>query len=153
MKVLAIVGSVMFQDRFAFRRAEDIIVGEIETYQPEVCTSGGAPGIDTLFHTTAERFGFTGYLELYPEDWDKLPFVTAHEPAFIAFLPRRDILELPPGAARWNAPGGYKQRNIQVATFCARMCAIRCHASLTYGSGWTVAYAERLGREVRRELL
>ena len=157
MKVLVIIGSVRFADRYAWRRAEDTITEEIEQYQPDWCASGGAEGIDSLFKVIAARWGYSGLLRLLPPNWEgPLPSLSSEalsSKPFIEYLPREDILSIPAGKARWNAPGGYKERNIQVATAGTRVVAIRCHASLTYGSGWTVSYAERAGKDVRRVIL
>jgi hypothetical protein len=136
-KVLAIIGSVRFQTPRALIRAKAIIVEELDTYKPDVCISGGAEGIDSLFQKLARRAGYR-----------------VEDDTFIEYKPRDDILDFPPGTARWNAPGGYKTRNIIIAEQCTRMVVIRSHTSLTYGSGWTGHYAQsELGRDVRWELL
>ena len=57
-----------------------------------------------------------------------------------------------PKHSRWE-PEGFKARNVLIAKACTRLLAIRCHASKTYGSGWTADYAERLGKPVRRVIL
>jgi hypothetical protein len=57
-----------------------------------------------------------------------------------------------PKHRRWE-PDGFKARNTLVAQECTRLLAIRCHASKTYGSGWTADEAERRGKPVRRVVL
>ena len=52
-------------------------------------------------------------------------------------------------ANQWE-PKGYKDRNMTIGLECTGMLCIRCHQSLTHGSGWTATYAARLGRLVRR---
>ncbi len=123
---LAIVGSVDFVDPEAWGIAERIIREEIEKQNPQVCISGGARGIDTWFKDIAIWYGYS-------------PLIGN----FIEYLPKN---------ARW-APRGYKDRNRLIAEDCTRLVAIRCHASKTYGSGWTADYAEKIGKEVRREIL
>ena len=123
---LAIVGSVHFVDPNAQRLAVRIMRAEMEMHEPEVCISGGADGIDTLFEEVAETYGYT-----------------RDNGRFIAHLPAN---------RRWR-PNGYQARNILIAEDCTRLVAIRCHASKTYGSGYTADYAERLGKEVRRVIL
>lgn len=150
MRVLVVVGSIMFADRHAFRRAEDLIMHEISSFAPDACASGGAKGIDTLFRSVAKNFGYDMVRSLRPPHWEQFEIERGY---FYEFLPREDIMSFPPGKPRWNAPGGYKDRNIKVATVSSKTCAIRCHTSATYGSGWTVDYAESIGRQVWREVL
>lgn len=63
-----------------------------------------------------------------------------------------EIIEHLPENRRWE-PDGYKARNILIAEGCTHLLCIRHHASVTYGSGWTADYAERLGRIVERHTL
>ena len=133
---LAIIGSQRFVNPDAISRATKIIREEIETCRPQVCISGGCPnGIDTLFREIAEEYGYT-----------------LKDKTFIEHLPREDILRIP-SSMRWGIRGGYKDRNVKIANDCSRCVAIRCHASRTYGSGWTVDLAEKLKKSVRREIL
>jgi hypothetical protein len=152
VKKLAIVGSTTFANQSAWIRAREIIDEELATYAPDFCISGGAPYIDSLFRRTAMAQGFDKLVSLRPDDWWRSNDISP--PAFIEFLPREDILTLPPGGTRWVAVGGYMERNICIATLCTRLVAIRSSSSGTYGSGWTHNYAKKLGgKETRMEVL
>lgn len=151
MRTLVVVGSITFADRFAWRRAERIMIGEINDFAPELCASGGAQGIDTLFRQTARMFSFERVVQLRPNEWQSY---VPSEKEFIEYLPRTDILNFAPGKPRWEAPGGYRDRNVMVATAASRLVAIRCHQSSTFGSGWTLQFADQqLGRDTRMVIL
>lgn len=47
---------------------------------------------------------------------------------FEAFLPR---------VKAWAAPGGFRDRNMQIVGACTRLLCLRSVQSRTYGSGWT----------------
>jgi nucleoside-diphosphate-sugar epimerase len=47
----------------------------------------------------------------------------------------------------WNVPGGYRDRNKQIADYCSRLLRVYCPHS-TFGSGWTEMTAKRLGRVI-----
>jgi hypothetical protein len=150
-RCLVVVGSITFADRFAWRKAERIMIGELNDYAPELCASGGAQGIDTLFRQTARMFGFDSVVQLRPNKWHTY---VPEDKDFIEFLPREDILNFAPGKPRWEAPGGYRDRNVMVATAAQRLVAIRCHQSSTFGSGWTLQFADQqLGRDTRMVIL
>ncbi len=134
-RTLVVVGSITFADRFAWRRAERIMIGELNDFEPEICASGGAQGIDTLFRQTTRMFGFEHVVQLRPKEWRSY---IPEDKDFLEFLPREDILNFAPGKPRWEAPGGYRDRNVMVATAASRLIAIRCHQSSTFGSGWTL---------------
>jgi predicted Rossmann fold nucleotide-binding protein DprA/Smf involved in DNA uptake len=124
---LAIVGSTSFaQGELALAYAKAIIATTITRYQPEVIISGGADGIDTLARRVAEWNGYR-----------------VAGGTFIEHLPKHQ---------RWR-PDGFEARNLLIARDCTHLLAIRCHASRTYGSGWTADQAEQLGRTVWRVLL
>lgn len=125
-RVLAVVGSVFFVDPDWETKAELIIREEIERYAPTLCVSGGAIGIDTLFRQIAFGYGYD-----------------RGEGNFIEHLPKH---------RRWK-PDGFQARNILVAQQCDRLVAIRCHASKTYGSGWTHDYAKKIGKTTRMEII
>ncbi len=149
-RVLVIVGSVTFANRFAWTQAERIMLGELNDFAPDLCASGGAQGIDTLFRQTAKMFGYEP-VQLLPKDWHGY---VPDGRKFIEYLPRADIMNFAPGKPRWEAPGGYRDRNVMVATAASRLVAIRCHQSSTFGSGWTFQFAaQQLGRETRMEVL
>ena len=54
-----------------------------------------------------------------------------------------------PRFRRW-APGGFRERNLLIASACTRLLCIRSGAATTYGSGWTADRAEGIGRPVTR---
>lgn len=49
-----------------------------------------------------------------------------------------------PKIAKWE--GGYKERNLQIATYCDRLVRIAYKDSKTYGSGWTRDRAAEMGK-------
>jgi hypothetical protein len=126
--VLAIVGSTSFaRGGQAIRLAHAIIAATIEELGPDRLVSGGADGVDTW----AKRVG--GRLDY-----------TLENGRFVEHLPR---------LRQW-APDGFKDRNILIATGpTTHLLSIRCHASKTYGAGWTADYAEEHGRIVYRVIL
>lgn len=126
--VLAVVGSTSFaRGGEAIRIAHAIIRGVIVEVGPDRVVSGGANGVDTWARRVAGSLGYT-----------------LENGRFVEHLPRH---------RRW-APDGFQARNILVATGpTTHLLAIRCHASRTYGSGWTADYAEQHGRIVYRVIL
>jgi predicted Rossmann fold nucleotide-binding protein DprA/Smf involved in DNA uptake len=126
--VLAVVGSTSFaRGGEAIRVAEAIIAAVIVEIDPVRVVSGGAAGVDTWAERIAAHLGYNQENGL-----------------FVVHLPRHH---------RW-APDGFQARNILIATGpTTHLLAIRCHASKTYGSGWTADYAEKHGRIVYRVTL
>ena len=59
----------------------------------------------------------------------------------------------PPKVKQWAGLGGYRDRNLLIALDCTRLLRIVCHASKTYGSGWTADQAEKQGKVVWRVTL
>ncbi len=55
-----------------------------------------------------------------------------------------------PKTQRWAGPGGFEERNEEIAQTCTHLLSVRCELSTTYGSGWTADRAEALGRPVIR---
>jgi hypothetical protein len=53
------------------------------------------------------------------------------------------VKEFPPAAQRWAA---YKERDLQIATYCDRLLRIALKGSQTYGSGWTRDRAAEMGK-------
>ena len=107
--------------------AAQIIATFISTLTPLRLVSGGAAGVDTLAREVGGQFGYR-----------------IDNGGFVEHLPKH---------RRWT-PEGFKDRNILVATGpTTHLLAIRCHASRTYGSGWTADYAEKHGRVVYRAVL
>jgi predicted Rossmann fold nucleotide-binding protein DprA/Smf involved in DNA uptake len=128
MTILAVVGSTSFaRGGEAIRVAHAVIAGVVEELGPDRIVSGGAPGVDTWAERVGARLGYT-----------------LENGRFVVHLPRH---------RRWK-PDGFEARNILIATGpTTHLLAIRCHASKTYGSGWTADYAERHGRIVYRVTL
>jgi hypothetical protein len=58
----------------------------------------------------------------------------------------------PPVNKRWK-PRGFEARNLHIARACTHLVTIRCHASRTYGSGWTADRAEEFGKTVFRRII
>lgn len=128
--VLAVVGSTSFaRGGEAIRVARNIINAVISELVPDRVVSGGSPygGVDTWAREIAGHLGYT-----------------LENGRFVEHLPRH---------RRWE-PDGFKARNILVATGpTTHLLSIRCHASRTYGAGWTADYAEAHGRIVYRVIL
>lgn len=124
--ILAVVGSVEFERPEADVLAAQIIATWLSTLQPIRVVSGGAKGVDTIAKEIGGHFGYR-----------------IDNGSFVEYLPKH---------RRWE-PDGFKARNILVADDCTHLLSIRCHASRTYGSGWTADYAERHGRNVYRVML
>lgn len=61
-----------------------------------------------------------------------------------------EVREFVPRAWAWGVPGGFKERNMQIAEACE--CLVRVYSSTTktYGSGHCADYAEKIGRRVTR---
>jgi hypothetical protein len=51
-----------------------------------------------------------------------------------------------PRIRRWDGPGGFQERNLQIAETCDRLVRIVVRGSKTYGSGWTRDRARELGK-------
>lgn len=64
-----------------------------------------------------------------------------------------EIIVHPPKIRQWAGPGGYRERNLLVVRDCTRLIRIVCHASKTYGSGWTADRAQEQGKTVWRVAL
>jgi predicted Rossmann fold nucleotide-binding protein DprA/Smf involved in DNA uptake len=124
--ILAVVGSTKFQRPEADLLAPQVIATFLAQLQPLRVVSGGAEGVDAMAREIASQFGW--YLE---------------DGSFVEHLPKH---------RRWS-PDGFKERNVLIAEECTHLLAIRCHASKTYGSGWTADYAEKRGRTVYRVVL
>jgi hypothetical protein len=56
------------------------------------------------------------------------------------------VEEFVPTVARWWGPGGYKERNQQIADACTHLVRIIAHDTKTYGSGWTRDRAKEQGK-------
>lgn len=64
-----------------------------------------------------------------------------------------ETIEHLPKVRAWASPGGFRDRNQLIVRDCTRLLRIVCHASKTYGSGWTADQAEKLGKVVWRVTL
>lgn len=120
LDILAIVGSTRFAYRGGLDIARRLIRELLDTTEPDIVCSGGAPGVDTIAEEEAERRGIL----------------------FDPFLPKV--------FAWTHPDGGFKERNEQIAAHCTRLFRIACAASGTYGSGWTADLAEDMGKPVTR---
>jgi hypothetical protein len=89
-----------------------------------VVISGGAVGIDTLAYAVSVQLGL--HFEEYAPTYTELKNKGFEK---------------------------YKPRNIRIAHDCDKMLCIRTTESKTFGSGWTMEYAKRLGKEVEYHLL
>jgi hypothetical protein len=72
------------------------------------------------------------------------------EVAIEANLRQLQVLEFRPTDFHWDAPGGFKERNIHIADSCVCLVRIASETTTTYGSGWTADHAEMLGKDVTR---
>ena len=61
-----------------------------------------------------------------------------------------EVKEFIPKVFAWGVPGGFKERNIQIAEACECLVRIYSSTTKTYGSGQCADYAERIGRRVTR---
>lgn len=59
----------------------------------------------------------------------------------------------PPTTRRWDAPGGFRERNTKIAKRCTRLLSVRYVKAQTFGSGWTANEAERRRKPVDRWLI
>lgn len=124
--ILAVVGSTSFVRPEAESLAAQIIATFISQLQPLRLVSGGAEGVDTWAKEIGGQFHY----------W-------VENGGFVEHLPKH---------RRWS-PDGFKDRNIRIADDCTHLLAVRCHASKTYGSGWTADYAAKHDRIVYRVTL
>ena len=128
--ILAIVGSQSWADESRTLLAKFCIASAVSFLEPTLIISGGCPkGVDKWVEEEwLERMGN-----------DDVP----HKPGF---------QDYPAEIQAWDPPvgKGFKKRNIEVATNCDALVAIRSKSSFTYGSGWTANYAEMLGKKVWR---
>jgi hypothetical protein len=121
---LAIVGTRVLACPGDLDRVRARVAVAIRRLQPAVVISGGADGVDKAGQDVAEGMG-------YSEAAGTL----------IVFRPR---------AGRFHGPGGYRERDEQIAQACTHLLRAGCQAAVTYGSGWTADRAEQLGKVVVR---
>lgn len=60
------------------------------------------------------------------------------------------VQEFIPKVFAWAVPGGFKDRNMDIATACECLARIYSSTTKTYGSGHCADYAEKIGRRVNR---
>jgi len=58
------------------------------------------------------------------------------------------VQEFVPKVWAWDVPGGFKERNMQIATACECLVRIYSTTTKTYGSGHCHDYAQKIGRRV-----
>jgi hypothetical protein len=89
-----------------------------------VVISGGADGSDSLGQQAAAELG-------YSEEAGTL-------------------VVLRPRVRRFHGPGGFCERDEQIAQACTHLLRMFCRRATTYGSGWTADRADELGAMVVR---
>jgi hypothetical protein len=119
---LAIVGTRVLTHRGDRERAKARATAAIVKLSPDVVISGGADGSDKIGEEAAAELG-------YSEDDETL----------VIFRPR---------VRRLHGPGGFRERDEQIAQACTHLLRIFCWRATTYGSGWTADRAEELGAVV-----
>lgn len=97
----------------------------LDWVRPDIVISGGADGVDSIAERVAEVAG-------YSEDDGTL-------------------LIFRPTVRRFHGPGGYRERDKEIAHTSTHLLRLACLKATTYGSGWTADEAERIGRKVVRE--
>jgi hypothetical protein len=121
---LAIVGTRVLACPGDRGRAKARAATAITKLTPDVVISGGAEGSDEIGETAATELGYT-------------------EEA-------GTLLIIRPRVRRFHGPGGYRDRDEQIAQACTHLLRISCRQATTYGSGWTADRAEALGAIVVR---
>lgn len=124
---LAIVGNTQFSAPDAELRARRLIRTTLLQLMPDEVISGGADGLDTWAEEEAVDLGWF-------EHADTLRIFRAQ---------RRS----------WRGPGGFQERNLQIATRCTHLLRISCPQAKTYGSGWTADRAQDMGKPVWRYVM
>ena len=119
---LAIVGTRVLACPRDRERAKARAAAAIRKLSPDVVISGGADGSDKLGEEAAAELG-------YSEDDGTLRI-------------------LRPRVRRLHGPGGFRERDEQIAQACTHLLRISCQHATTYGSGWTADRAEVLGAVV-----
>jgi hypothetical protein len=119
---LAIVGTRVLAHRGDRERAKARATAAIVKLSPGVVISGGADGSDKIGEEAAAELG-------YSED----------DGTLVIFRPR---------VPRLHGPGGFRERDEQIAQACTHLLRICCCRATTYGSGWTADRAEELGAVV-----
>lgn len=122
MIILAIVGTRVLAcpgDRTrVFRR----VAWSLDRLRPDVVISGGAKGVDSIAELQARVAGYCeqdGTLVIYK-----------------------------PEVYRFAGPGGFAERDLEMARDCTHLLRIHCQQATTYGSGTTAEAARKLGKDV-----
>lgn len=64
-----------------------------------------------------------------------------------------DVKEFKPLVKRWAGPGGFEERNQQIADACTHLIRIVSSLTTTYGSGWTRDRAKEQGKFTRNYIV
>ncbi len=96
----------------------------IHQHRPTEVVSGGAEGIDSMAARVADDLAIPKRI----------------------FRPERPV---------WDGGDyiGFKQRNLQIATYCDVLVRIVARNSTTYGSGWTRDQAVKLGKKTEEYII
>jgi hypothetical protein len=115
---LAIVGTRVLACHGDRKRTKARAAAAIKKLSPGIVISGGADGSDKLAEEAAAELGYSeaaGTLRI-----------------------------LRPRVRRFHGPGGFHERDEQIAQACTHLLRIFCWHATTYGSGWTADRAEEL---------
>lgn len=121
---LAIVGTRLLECPNDELRARQRIEQAIHRLKPAVIISGGAKGVDTIAEQVALSLGYS-----------------EAEGTLVIHRPK---------VKRFHGPGGYRERDLLIATECTHLLRLSCKEATTYGSGFTADEAERQGKPVVR---
>lgn len=121
---LAIIGTRLLACPGEADRVALRIARTITVMKPAVVISGGAPGVDSIAEAVARVHGYD----------ESAGTLIIHRPAVRTF----------------DGPGGYRERDLRIATDCTHLLRVACIRSRTYGSGWTADEAARQGKPVAR---
>lgn len=124
--ILAIVGSRDVPQEAAYKTIKDAL----NRHKPVIVVSGGA--------------------KVRASDRLRKLVSIDEEAAALARADNIQVIEFLPTNFRWDAPGGFKERNQKIADACVCLVRIASATTTTYGSGWTADYAERTGKNVER---
>lgn len=127
MTRLAIVGTRVLACDGDRQRVAARVKAAVEKLRPAVIISGGAKGVDEIAETVTRLMGY--------DEADGTLII--HRPT----------------TRKFHGPGGYRERDAQIAQDCTHLLRLACRQATTYGSGWTADEANRLGRVVVRALM